>query len=141
MPRKPNVVFVFADQMRAQATGYAGDPNVRTPYLDRLAGQSLNLTNAVASAPVCTPYRACLLSGQYPLTHGFFLNDLCLPDNGHSLGQELRRGGYDTGRIGKWHLDGHGRRAPIPDNQATGLRLLESAGMHPRLQPLAILRR
>ncbi len=118
--QRPNIVFIFADQMRAQATGYAGDPNVQTPYLDRLAGHSLNLTNAVANCPVCTPYRACLLTGQYPLRHGLFLNDLCLPDNGHGLGQELGRGGYDTAWIGKWHLDGHGRSAPIPSQRRQG---------------------
>ena len=118
--QRPNIVFIFADQMRAQATGYAGDPNVQTPHLDRLAGQSLNLTNAVANCPVCTPYRACLLTGQYPLRHGLFMNDLCLPDNGHSLGRELRGGGYDTAWIGKWHLDGHGRSAPIPPERRQG---------------------
>ena len=126
----PNLVFLFADQMRAQATGYAGDPNVRTPYLDTLADQSLNFINATSTCPICTPYRACLLTGQYPLTHGLFMNDLCLPDNGHSLGQELRRGGYDTGWIGKWHLDGHGRSNPIPPERRQGFdhwQALESA--------------
>ncbi len=117
---KPNLVFVFADQMRAQATGYAGDPNVKTPYLDRLAGESLNLTNATSNCPICTPYRACLLTGQYPLTHGLFMNDLCLPDNGNSFAQVLARAGYDTAYIGKWHLDGHGRTAPIPPERRQG---------------------
>ena len=69
---------------------------------------------------MCTPYRASLLSGQYPLEHGLFLNDLCLTDNGHSLGQELRRGGYDTAWIGKWHVDGHGRKSPIPPERRQG---------------------
>ena len=118
--RRPNIVFVFADQMRAQATGYAGDPNAQTPYLDRLSHESLNVANAVANIPVCTPSRACLVSGQYPLTHGLFINDLCLPDNGHSIGQELRRGGYDTAWIGKWHVYGHGRTAPIPSKRRQG---------------------
>jgi len=117
---KPNIVFVFADQMRAQATGYAGDPNVHTTYLDRLAKESLNFTNAISNCPICTPYRACLLTGQYPLTHGLFMNDLCLPDNGHSIGQELQRNGYDTAWIGKWHLDGHGRTNPIPPERRQG---------------------
>lgn len=120
MDTRPNIVYIFADQMRAHATGYAGDPNVRTPYLDRLAGESLNFTNAVSNCPICTPYRASLLTGQYPLTHGLFMNDLCLPDNGHSLGQELARAGYDTAWIGKWHLDGHGRSAPVPRERRQG---------------------
>lgn len=120
MSEKPNIVFIFADQMRAQAMGCAGDPNVKTPALDRLAGESLNFTNTVSNCPVCTPYRACLLTGQYPLTHGLFMNDLHLSDNGHSIAQELGRDGYDTAWIGKWHLDGHGRSQPIPPERRQG---------------------
>jgi arylsulfatase A-like enzyme len=120
--RRPNVVFVLADQWRAQATGYAGDPNLKgmTPNLDRLAAESVNLVNAVANCPVCTPYRASLLTGQYPLTHGLFLNDLCLDVNALSMGRIFRSAGYDTGYIGKWHLDGHGRSAYIPRERRQG---------------------
>jgi len=114
------LVFIFADQLRAQSLGYAGDPNARTPFLDRFASESLNFVNATSNCPICTPYRACLLSGQYPLTHGLFMNDLCLPDNGHSLGQTLKKGGYQTAWIGKWHLDGHGRTSPIPPERRQG---------------------
>lgn len=117
---QPNLVFVFADQLRADALGYAGDPNVRTPQLDALAGQSVNFTTAVSTCPICTPYRACLLSGQYPLTHGLFMNDLRLSDNGCSIGQLLGEAGYDTGWIGKWHLDGHGRSSYIPPDRRQG---------------------
>jgi arylsulfatase A-like enzyme len=117
---RPNLLFVFADQLRADALGYAGDPNVRTPNLDRLADASVNFTTAVSTCPICTPYRACLLSGQYPLTHGLFMNDLRLPDNGCSIGQLLAGAGYDTGWIGKWHLDGHGRSSYIPPDRRQG---------------------
>src|SRR5665647_1338860 len=68
--KKPNVVFVFADQWRAQATGYSGDPNAMTPNIDRLAAESIVFSTAVSTTPVCCPYRASLLTGQYPLTHG-----------------------------------------------------------------------
>lgn len=120
MKNKPNIVFLFADQMRAQATGYGGDPNVNTPHLDRLSRESINFTGAVSNCPICTPYRACLLSGQYPLTHGLFMNDLCMPDNGNSLAQTLKRAGYDTAYVGKWHLNGHGRTSPIPRERRQG---------------------
>lgn len=106
--------------MRGHATGYAGDPNVQTPYLDKLSKESLNFVNATSTCPICTPYRASLLTGQYPLTHGLFMNDLCLPDNGHSLGQELKSADYNTGWIGKWHLDGHGRNGYIPRERRQG---------------------
>jgi arylsulfatase A-like enzyme len=120
--RKPNVVFVLADQWRAQACGYAGDPNLqgRTPVLDRLAAESADFTHAVSCCPVCTPYRASLLTGQYPLTHGLFLNDVCLSTRATSLAQAYARAGYDTAYIGKWHLDGHGRSAYIPPERRQG---------------------
>ncbi|MCP4640325.1 MAG: sulfatase-like hydrolase/transferase, partial [bacterium] len=102
--QRPNVVFVFADQWRAQATGYAGDPNAITPNLDKLAEESLNFTNAVSGCPVCTPYRGSLLTGQYWLTHGAFMNDVCLRDEAISIAEAYKEAGYDTAYIGKWHL-------------------------------------
>lgn len=116
----PNLVFVFADQMRAQATGYAGDPNVATPSLDRLHTQSVNFATAVSNCPICTPYRGSLLTGQYPLTTGLFMNDLCLSDRATSLAEAYTASGYDTAYIGKWHLDGHGRSRPIPPERRQG---------------------
>jgi arylsulfatase A-like enzyme len=120
MPRQPNVVFVFSDQHRAQATGYAGDPNVHTPVMDALAWQSCNFTTAVSGMPVCAPYRASLLTGQFPLTHGVFVNDVCLGQGAVSLAQAFTAGGYDTAYIGKWHLDGHGRASFIPRERRQG---------------------
>ncbi|MFW6159205.1 MAG: sulfatase-like hydrolase/transferase, partial [Planctomycetota bacterium] len=116
----PNVVFVFADQWRAQATGYAGDPNVRTPNLDRLSSESIRFTTAVANCPVCSPYRASLITGQYPLTHGVFLNDVHLAHRVPSLADAFKSAGYDTAYVGKWHLDGHGRYAFVPPQDRQG---------------------
>lgn len=118
--RKPHVVYVFADQWRAQATGYAGDPNAITPNLDRLAGQSVNFTYAVSGCPVCTPYRASLLTGQYWLTHGLFMNDVPLRNEAVSLAEAFAAAGYGTAYIGKWHLDGHGRSSYIPRERRQG---------------------
>jgi len=84
---KPNLVFVFADQWRAQAMGYAGNKDVKTPNFDKLASESINFSNAVSGCPVCSPYRASLITGRYPLTHGVFLNDLLLNDEAVSLAQ------------------------------------------------------
>ena len=117
---KPNLVFVFGDQWRSQATGYAGDPNARTPHLDALAQESINFTRAVAGCPVCSPYRASLLTGQYPLTHGVFLNDLCLGTAAVSIAEAFGNEGYDTAYIGKWHVDGHGRSNFIPRERRQG---------------------
>jgi len=118
--RKPNIVYVLTDQWRAQAMGYAGDPNVKTPNLDVLASKSINFTNAVSVCPVCTPHRASLMTGRYPLSTGMFLNDLYLPDSELCMGEIFKEAGYETAYIGKWHLDGHGRDVFIPKNRRQG---------------------
>jgi arylsulfatase A-like enzyme len=120
MKNKPNVVFVFGDQWRQQATGYAGNPDVKTPNLDRLAKQSVNFTHALAGCPVCSPYRASLLTGQQPLTTGVFVNDVYLQPKAVSIAQAYTDAGYDTAYIGKWHVDGHGRSNYIPPERRLG---------------------
>ena len=117
---QPNVVLVFGDQWRAQAFGYAGDPNVQTPTLDRLAGESIHMTHAVSGCPVCTPARGSLLTGQFPLTHGLFVNDVTLGNDAVSIAQAFQGAGYDTAYIGKWHVDGQGRSSYIPPERRQG---------------------
>jgi arylsulfatase A-like enzyme len=107
--RQPNVLFVMADQWRAQAFGYAGDPNVHTPAIDAFAAQSVNCAQAIAGYSLCCPSRASLVTGQYPLTHGVLINDVPLHPKGITLGEAFRNGGYATGYIGKWHLHGSPR--------------------------------
>jgi len=118
--QRPNLLFILTDQWRAQATGYAGNPDVHTPHLDRLANHSVNYANAVSNCPVCCPYRASLITGRYPLTHGVFLNDLQLNTEAVSFAQAYNQAGYHTGYIGKWHLDGSGRSAYIPPERRQG---------------------
>lgn len=133
--RQPNLLYVFADQWRADALGYAGDPNVKTPHLDAFAAQSLNLTHAFASAPVCTPYRATLMSGQHPHTHGLFVNDAAFEPKGTTLGQAFKAAGYTTAYIGKWHINGHGRYTWIPPERRFGFddlwKVLECTHRYP----------
>ena len=117
---RPNIILVFPDQWRAQAAGYGGDPNVKTPSIDRLAGESVNFTHALSGCPVCTPARASLLTGQYPLTTGLFVNDVPLSDRAVGLAQAFADAGYDTAYIGKWHVDGHGRSNYIPPERRQG---------------------
>jgi arylsulfatase A-like enzyme len=127
-PKKPNLVFILADQWRAEATGYAGNPDVITPNLDRLASESLIFENAITVMAACAPWRASFLTGQYPLTHGVFYNDKPLATEAVSLGKIYKNAGYQTGYIGKWHLNGHvrgtdpfsGRNQPLPKERRQG---------------------
>jgi arylsulfatase A-like enzyme len=124
--RRPNVLIVIADEWRAQATSWNGDRNVATPAVDRFARESVSFDSAVSNLPVCCPARASLMTGQYPLTHGVFINDVELKPKGATLGQTFRDSGYRTGYIGKWHLYGspdgnYGRRlAPVPREKRLG---------------------
>jgi arylsulfatase A-like enzyme len=118
--RPPNILLVLADQWRAETFGYAGNKDVRTPNLDRLQREGVQFVNAVSGMPVCCPMRASLLSGQRPLTHGVFLNDVPLNPEAVTIAKVLRAAGYDTGYIGKWHLNGDGRSAFIPRERRQG---------------------
>jgi len=120
--KKPNLLFVFADQWRAQAFGYAGDPNARTPNIDRFSSSSVNFGNAVSGCPVCCPYRASLQTGQGPLTHGVFLNDVSPRFSGPAFAEALASGGYETAYIGKWHSGGGPRLEPTPREFRRGFK-------------------
>ncbi len=126
--QKPNLVFILADQWRFEAVGYMGNPDVITPNLDKLAAESLIFENAVTVMAVCAPWRASFLTGQYPLTHGIFYNDKPLDPAAVTLGKIYKEAGYQTGYIGKWHLNGHqrgedsfsGRDKPVPVERRQG---------------------
>lgn len=120
--KKPNIVYVIADQWRAQATSYNGDPNLRgrTPNLDRIAETGVNYRNAVSVCPVCTPHRAALLTGRYPTSTGMFFNDIHLPADEYTMAEIFKEAGYQTAYIGKWHLDGMGRFEFTPPERRQG---------------------
>jgi arylsulfatase A-like enzyme len=113
VPEQPNVLFVFSDQHRAVSLGHAGAPNVRTPNFDRLSERGLKADRCISVVPVCTPARASLLTGQYPLTHGLFINDVHLEPTGVSVAEAFAGAGYQTGYIGKWHINGGPWDEPI----------------------------
>jgi arylsulfatase A-like enzyme len=102
--KRPNLVYVFADQLRTCSCGYAGDEMAHTPNLDRLAKRGVNFENAVSSTPVCAPYRASLFTGKYQSSNGMVINELRLSPDHECLGHVLTKAGYDTSYIGKWHL-------------------------------------
>jgi arylsulfatase A-like enzyme len=109
--RRPSVLLILPDQMRGQALGCMGDPDVRTPNLDKMAAQGLLFRNTFANTPVCCPARAVILTGKYAHKNGMIANDLRLRESETTIAEILRVQEYRTGFIGKWHLDG-GRRLP-----------------------------
>jgi arylsulfatase A-like enzyme len=103
---QPNLLFVISDQHRGMDLGCAGNDDVHTPNVDRLAAEGCRFGNAYANYPLCSPSRATILTGQYATTHGVLHNDLQLPQDVPTIAKSLREQGYRTGYVGKWHLDG-----------------------------------
>jgi len=111
--RTPNLLFVFPDQMRAQALGFMNEDPAITPNLDRFAGEGVALTQAVSNYPVCSPYRAMMLTGLYPHSNGVLANcNTNGAEHGYELSPQARcwsdvlhDHGHSLGYIGKWHLD------------------------------------
>lgn len=118
--KKPNVIFILTDQWRASALGYAGNDVVKTPELDKFAQSAVNFSNAVSVCPVCTPYRASLLTGRYPTTTGMFLNDVYLPSEELCMAEIYKEAKYNTAYLGKWHIDGHGRKENVDPERRQG---------------------
>ena len=107
----PNILFLMPDQWRGMDLGATGESQVRTPNLDRLAGEGVLFRSAVANHPVCTPARSILLTGKYAYTTGTAVNDTPLASEETSIAEILAARGYYTGFVGKWHLEG-GKRLP-----------------------------
>lgn len=111
----PNVILCQCDQLRAFEVGCYGNSVVRTPHIDRLAGQGVRFDLAVTNNPVCTPARACLLTGQYSRTCAGTADNVFQdpPPQERSrlrdttIAEAFKQGGYDTALIGKWHTWGH----------------------------------
>ncbi len=120
---KPNIIFILADDLGWAELGCCGNKFNETPNLDKLASQGMRFTEAYAAAPVCSPYRAALMTGQYPARIG--ITDYLRPNDAKHLSTDyvtiadmLRQAGYSTGIIGKWHLTGyanHGAKEVSPD--------------------------
>lgn len=109
---KTNLIYVFADQWRAHAIGYKQEDQVITPWMDRFAMESMRFSHAYSTFPLCSPHRASLMSGKYPFSVGMWTNckvgleeKIMLKPQETCIGNVLKNHGYQTGYIGKWHLD------------------------------------
>jgi len=104
---RPNILFIMSDDHAAHAIGaYGGrlaslDP---TPTIDRLAREGMRLTNVFCTNAICTPSRATILTGQYSHRNGVTTLKGSLPAPKQTLAIAMKRAGYDTAMIGKWHL-------------------------------------
>ncbi|NCX71670.1 MAG: arylsulfatase, partial [Rhodobacteraceae bacterium] len=109
---RPNIIFVLADDLGWAELGCYGNTFHETPHLDQLAKEGVRFTHAYAAAPVCSPYRAALLTGQHPARVGILdylrpNSSNALPVSQVTLPKMLRHNGYSTGMVGKWHLGHH----------------------------------
>jgi arylsulfatase A-like enzyme len=102
--RKPNLLYVFSDEHRAGSMPAEPFNEAHTPNLEAFARQGVTFQNCISNYPVCSPYRAMLLTGRWPHQTGIVDNALQLRPDEVSIGETFRRAGYRTGYIGKWHL-------------------------------------
>jgi len=105
---KPNILIIMTDQQTADAMSNAGNKDLHTPAMDKLAANGVRFTRAYCAQPLCTPSRAAIFSGKMPFETGFIGNavekDGQWPDSLLMMGKILQNGGYKTGYVGKWHL-------------------------------------
>ena len=114
MATRPNILWIVTTQWRAQACGYAGDPNARTPWLDALAAESMNFTQAVTPHPFGPFARAAMLTGVPSPGNGVRDYFDPLPVDARTIAHALRGRGYTTAFFGKWHLWKRDPAAPVP---------------------------
>lgn len=113
--RKPNIVIIFADDLGYGDLGCYGSPVIATPRLDRMAAEGMRFTDFYVAAEVCSPSRAALLTGRYPIRSGMYgKRRVLFPDSKGGLpageittAEALKAQGYATAHVGKWHLGIH----------------------------------
>ena len=117
----PNIVVITVDGLGIADLGYNGAIDIETPNIDRLAAAGTVFTNAYATMPRSSPARAGLLTGRHPARFGLeedlalaWLDaEQALPTSEQTIARHLRRAGYRTGLVGKWHLGAEERRVPL----------------------------
>jgi arylsulfatase len=122
--QRPNLLFIYTDQQRWDALGCAGNSDIHTPNLDKLAASGIRFSHAFANHPVCQPSRQSLLSGQYGEASGRLFNGIEMPEDVECLQHLLQRAGYETANIGKLHFKNHNHRNHRDPHPAYGFDTL-----------------
>src|SRR5688572_6912557 len=116
--RRPNFLFIMADDMGWADIGCYGREDVATPNIDSLARDGLKFDHAYSNSPVCSPTRVGLITGRYPHRLRVGLDEPLGPNVGLEPGtatfsQQLRNAGYQTSLVGKWHMGMEPRHSPL----------------------------
>ena len=142
---RPNILFIMIDDLGWKDLNCQGNDSFHTPNIDKLSSQGMRFTDAYAAAPVCTPTRAAAVTGLYPArlqitqhgedTWSFYKgkkwgpgksNGKLLPSY-ETIAEKLKKNGYQTAFIGKWHLSGHNfseeNKKFLPDNQGFDINI------------------
>lgn len=99
-----NILFILSDQQRADTLGCYGQKLPVSPNLDQLAKDGVKFEYAFTPQPVCGPARACMQTGLYATQSGSFINGRGLLPEQDTIAKQLKRHGYETAYVGKWHL-------------------------------------
>jgi N-acetylglucosamine-6-sulfatase len=114
MAKRPNFLIILIDDLRYDEFGAGGHPYLKTPHADRIAREGALFERAFHTTPICSPNRASILTGQYASRHGI-IDNVARDAASHRLPNyhlELKRLGYETAHIGKWHMGNDGRPRP-----------------------------
>ncbi|NOX55930.1 MAG: sulfatase-like hydrolase/transferase, partial [Planctomycetes bacterium] len=120
--RRPNILFITADHLRYDTLGFTGDSVIQTPAIDALAGRSVSFSNYFVQNPVCHPSRATIMTGRYPCNHGVRWNFSGLNENEVTLLEYLKKHGYTTACIGKYHLSQRRFERALDYKEASSIR-------------------
>lgn len=115
---QPNILWIIADQLRADHTGFGGNRIARTPNLDALAARGTVFDRAHVANPICMPNRCSMITGRMPTAHGVIFNDRSLAWNSNTCIHALADAGYNTALIGKSHLQ-HGLSRNVARGQCS----------------------